>query len=62
LSKSLDKYHFKVRLEIRKLFSTDNTEKIFQTKTFLKQFQVPNKCSSDIKKAYLKNSTLPVDK
>ena len=33
-----NKYHFEVKLEIIRVFSTDNTEKIFQTETFLKQF------------------------
>jgi hypothetical protein len=42
-----------VKLEILKIFSTDNTQKIFQTETFLKQFRVPNKCRSNIKKIIL---------
>ena len=45
-----NKYDFEVKLEIIRVFSTDNTEKIFQTETFLKQFRVPNKCRSKIKK------------
>ena len=48
-----NKYDFEVKLEIIRVFSTDNTEKIFQTETFLKQFRVPNKCRSDIKKIIL---------
>lgn len=48
-----DKYDFEVKLEIIRVFSTDNTEKSFQTETFLKQFRVPNKCQSDIKKIIL---------
>lgn len=48
-----NKYDFEVKLEIIKVFSIDNTEKIFQTETFLKQFRVPNKCRSDIKKIIL---------
>ena len=32
------KYDFEVKLEILKVFSTDNTEKMFETETFLKQF------------------------
>jgi hypothetical protein len=48
-----NKYDFEVKLEILKIFSTDNTQKIFQTETFLKQFRVPNKCRSNIKKIIL---------
>lgn len=33
-----NKYDFEVKLEIIKVFSTENTEKMFETKTFLKQF------------------------
>jgi hypothetical protein len=49
-----NKYDFEVKLEIIRVFSTNNTEKIFQTEIFLKQFRVPNKCRSDIKKIILK--------
>ena len=48
-----NKYYFEVKLEIIRVFSTDNIEKIFHTETFLKQFRVPNKCRSDIKKIIL---------
>ena len=37
-----NKYYFEVKLEIIRVFSTDNTEKIFQTETFLKQFTIEN--------------------
>jgi hypothetical protein len=50
-----NKYDFEVKLEIIRVFSTDNTEKIFLTETFLKQFRVPNKCRSDIKKIILES-------
>lgn len=48
-----NKYDFEVKLEIIRVFSIDNTEKIFQTETFLKQFRVPNKCRFDIKNIIL---------
>jgi hypothetical protein len=46
-------YDFEVKLEIIRVFSTGNTEKMFETETFLKQFRVPNKCRSGIKKLFL---------
>jgi hypothetical protein len=51
--KYCNKYDFEVKLEIIKVFSPDNTEKVFETETFLKQFRVPNKCRPDIKKLIL---------
>jgi hypothetical protein len=48
-----NKYDFEVKLEILKVFSTKNIEKVFETETFLKQFRVPKKCRSEIKKIIL---------
>lgn len=53
MTKYRKKYDFEIKLEILKVFSIPNIEKEFETETFLKQFRVPNKCRSDIKKIIL---------
>lgn len=40
-------------MEILKVFSIHTIKKVFETETFLKQFRVPTKCRSDIKKIIL---------
>ena len=48
-----NKYDFEVKLEILKVFFIHTIKKVFETETFLKQFRVPNKCRSNIKKIIL---------
>nr|YP_009518874.1 hypothetical protein [Boodleopsis pusilla]AYC64860.1 hypothetical protein [Boodleopsis pusilla] len=51
--KYLNKYDFEVKIEIIRVFSTENTEKVFDTENFLKQFQYSCKSRSEIKKIIL---------